>query len=163
MNRSTALLTIAALCLASTVASGIATAAEVIDRKENFSFTVPEGWEDQKGQFGLYVTADGIGSLVGGKLPFTPTSVEQAAERNAQLFARANTTFRRIGTATPLKGKNWAAQVVTFEGNVNTILEMVAHDGRAYRTFALTVRNEEYARNKEKYWNILRSWKSPAI
>jgi hypothetical protein len=52
--------------------------------------------------------------------------------------------------------------VVTFQGTVNTILEIVAHDGRAYRSFSLTVRNKGYASNKEKYWNILRSWRSPA-
>ena len=150
--------TTAAICLA----AGALGAAEIVDTKENFALTVPVGWEDQKSKFGLWVHAEGVGSLIAGKLSFTPTSVEQGSERHAQIFGRANTTFRRIGAATPLKGKNWTAQVVTFEGTVNTILEMVAHDGRAYRNFALTVRNEEFARNKEKYWNILRSWRSPA-
>ena len=144
------------------VASGALSAGEVIDSKENFVFTVPTGWEDQKGKFGLYVSSEGVGSLIGRKLSFTPQSLEQAAERNAQLFERANTSFRRVGSTTPLKGKEWTAHVVTFRGTVNTILEMVAYDGRAYRTFALTVRNEEFARDKEKYWSILRSWRSPA-
>jgi hypothetical protein len=149
---------VAALCLA----AGLARAGEIIDSKDNFAFTVPAGWEDQKGKFGLYVYAEGIGSLIGRKLSFSAESVEQGAERNAQLFERANTSFRRVGPTTSLKGKNWTAQVVTFQGTVNTILEMVAYDGRAYRTFALTVRNEEFARHKEKYWSILRSWRSPA-
>jgi hypothetical protein len=158
MNPAFALVAVAAISLA----PAMTIAAEIVDKKENFAFTVPVGWEKQDSQFGLWVSADGIGSLIAGKLSFAPESVEQGAERNAYLFGRANTTFRRIGPATPLKGKNWTAHVVTFQGTVNTILEMVAHDGRAYRSFALTVRNEEYARNKEKYWDILRSWKSPA-
>lgn len=158
MQRSFFVAALAAVCLG----AGAVSAAEVVYAKDNIAFTVPDGWEDQKGQFGLYVTADGIGSLIGSKMPFTPTSVEQGSERHAQMFARANTTFRQIGAPTPLKGKNWTARVVTFQGTVNTILEMVGHDGRAYRNFALTVNNEEYARNKEKYWNILRSWRSPA-
>lgn len=158
MNHAFALVAAAAIALA----PAMSTAAEVVDRQENFVFTVPAGWEKQESQFGLWVSAEGIGSLIASKLSFAPESVEQGAERNAYLFGRANTTFRRIGPTTPLKGKNWTAHVVTFQGTVNTILKMVAYDGRAYRSFALTVRNEEYARNKEKYWNVLRSWKSPA-
>jgi hypothetical protein len=144
------------------LASLTAGAIEVVDKKENHAFEFPAGWEDQHSKFGLFVTADGMGSLSESKMSITPTSLEDAATRQADMFGNANTTFKRIGEPIALTGKTWTARVTTFRGNVNTILHMVAKDSRKYRVFFLTVRNEAYAKDQEKYWKILRSWRSPA-
>ena len=152
---------IAMLALVGAVSSAVS-AAEIVDSKENHAFTVPAGWEDQHGKFGLWVHAEDVGSLSESKISSAPQSLEAGAERQAALFANANTTFKRIGAPVSLSGKNWNARVTPFQGTVNTILLMVAKDSRKYRVFFLTVRNGEYASNPEKYWDILRSWRSPA-
>jgi hypothetical protein len=159
MNRSRSVVSMVLMC---GLASFTAGAVEVVDPKENHAFEVPAGWEDQHAKFGLFVTAEGVGSLSESKLSFVPTSLEEAATKQADIFGNANTTFKRIEEPVALSGKGWAARVTPFRGNVNTILLMVAKDSRKYRVFFLTVRNQAYAQDKEKYWKILRTWRSPA-
>jgi hypothetical protein len=159
MNRSRSVVSMALML---GLASFTAGAVEVIDPKENYAFDVPAGWEDKHAKFGLFVTAEGVGSLSESKLSFVPTSLEQAAAQQASIFGNANATFKRIEEPVALTGKGWAARVTPFRGNVNTILLMVAKDSRKYRVFFLTVRNQAYAQDKEKYWKILRTWRSPA-
>jgi hypothetical protein len=158
MKRPMMIATVCALGLACAMTH----AAEIVDTQENHAFDVPTGWDDQHAKFGLFVLAEGSGSLSESKLPFAAESLDQASEKTAAMFARANTTFKRIGTPVALTGKTWTGRVTAFAGTVNTILLMVAKDSRKYRVFHLTVRNEQYAKNQEQYWKILRTWRSPA-
>jgi hypothetical protein len=135
--------------------------AEVVDAKENHAFIVPDGWEDQKGRFGLYVYAESGGNLSESKLPFQAQSVDEASARLVKTFANANTTFRQIGQSVAVSGKTWNGRIATFEGTVNTILQMVANDGRKYRVFYLTVPNEKFRASKDQYLDVLRTWRSP--
>ena len=143
-------------------APAVAAAKVVVDAKENHAFEVPEDWEDQHDQFGLWVRAEAGGSLGESKYRLQANNVEDASEKLDRVFANANTTFKKIGTSELVSGKNWTGRITTFRGTVNTILQMVAKDDKKYRTFHLTVPNAAFAADKEKYLEILRSWRSPA-